>query len=76
MHKSDPKKYMEVVNSLKSGTFDKKKASDTSSIQPNEWFSHFSNLLGKPQDPNEVDLEMENNVNANVDSFSELGHRI
>ena len=61
---------MEVVNSLKSGTFDKKKASDTSSIQPNERFSHFSDLLGKPLDQNEVDFEMENFFTNNVDKMA------
>ena len=77
MHKSDPKKYMDLVNSLKEGTFDKTRPSDTSSVKPDDWFSHFSSLLGKPIDPNEVDLEMETFVNNNVDSLlTELEHPI
>ena len=77
MHKSEPKKYMDLVKSLKEGNFDIKKLSDTSSIKPDEWFSHFENLLGKPLNPNDVDLEMQRIVQENVDSLAtELGHPI
>ena len=48
MHKTEPKKYMELVNSLKTGSFDRSKQSDTAAISPEEWFSHFSTLLCKP----------------------------
>ena len=47
MHQADPRKYMQLVNSLKSGSFDKVKPSDTAAIGPDEWFNHFSNSLGK-----------------------------
>ena len=70
MHKSDPKKYMNLVNSLKDGNFDKKKPSDTSSIKPDEWLLHFQSLLGKPLSQNEVDLEMENFLKTNVDNLA------
>ena len=59
MHKSDPKKYMDVINSLKNGSFDRKKSSDTSSVKSDEWFSHFSGLLGKSLNTTDVDFEME-----------------
>ena len=70
MHKSDPKKYMNLVNSLKDGNFDKKKSSDTSSIKPDEWLLHFQSLLGKPLNQNEFDLEMENFLKNNVDNLA------
>ena len=70
MHKSDPKKYMNLIKSLKDGNFDKKKPSDTSSIKPDEWFSHFQTLLGKPLNQNEVDIEMENFFINNVDNLA------
>ena len=69
MHKSDPRKYMQLVNSLKEGNFDKIKPSDTSSISPDNWFSHFSSLLGKPINPNKVDLEMEAFLKNNIDTI-------
>ena len=41
MHGSDPQQYMELVNSLRSGNFDKRKNSDIEAIEPDERFSHF-----------------------------------
>ena len=70
MHKSEPRKYMQLVNSLKEGNFDKIKPSDTSSVSPEEWFSHFSSLLGKPNNPSLVDLEMENFLKNNIDNIA------
>ena len=49
MHRADPRKYMQLVNSLKSGSFEKVKPSDTEAItSPDEGFSRFLTLLGKP----------------------------
>ena len=49
MRRSDPRKYMQLVNSLKSGSFEKVKPSDTEAItSPDEGFSRFLTLLGKP----------------------------
>ena len=42
----NPKKYMDLVRSLKSGSFDKKIPSDTGAIGPQEWIDHFQQLLG------------------------------
>ena len=70
MHQADPRKYMQLVNSLKSGRFDKTKPSDTEAISPDEWFSHFSNLLGKPVQSKEADLYFEEYFRENVDKFS------
>jgi hypothetical protein len=36
MHNNDPRKYMQLVNSLKTGSFDKVKPSDTEAISPDE----------------------------------------
>ena len=67
LHKSDPKKYMDLVKSLKNGSFDKIKNSDTDSVQPDEWFSHFSNLLGKSLDKSQADEDMEKYVAEHLD---------
>ena len=45
---SDPKKYMEIVRSLRNGSHDCAQKDDSSSVPPDEWRDHFSNLLGKP----------------------------
>ena len=55
---------------LKDGSFDKQKNSDTSSVKADEWFSHFSNLLGKSHNPTEVDLQMEQFFKENVENIS------
>ena len=70
MHGSDPKQYMDLVNSLRSGNFDKKKNSDIEAIEPDEWFDNFSSLLGKSINKSKSDDEMENYFNENVDRIS------
>ena len=75
MHGSDPKKYMDLVNSLRNGNFDRAKKSDSQAVEPDEWFDHFSSLLGKNVQPSESEVEMERFFNENVDSFqTELDH--
>ena len=69
MHGSDPKKYMDLVNSLRNGNFDRAKNSDSQAIEPDEWFDHFSSLLGKSVQPSQSEIDMENYFNENVDSF-------
>ena len=69
LHKSDPKQYMDLVKSLKNGSFDKTKKCDTDSVKPDEWFSHFSTLLGKSLKNSEKDEEMEKYVAEHVDNL-------
>ena len=48
MHSADPRGYMQLVKALRDGSHDvKNKNSDTDSVDPDEWFDHFSTLLGK-----------------------------
>ena len=70
MHNNDPRKYMQLVNSLKSGSFDKVKPSDTAAISSDDWFNHFCGLLGKPPSDEEAALRFEDFFTANVDRFS------
>ena len=69
MHGTDPKKYMELVNSLRNGNFDRTKSSDTQAVEPDDWFDHFSSLLGKNVQLSESDVEMEEYFYQNVDNF-------
>ena len=61
---------MQLVNSLKDGSFEKCKPSDTGAISSDEWFSHFSSLLGKPSQSPEADREFERFFQQNVDRFA------
>ena len=61
---------MQLVNSLKSGSFDKVKPSDTEAISPDEWLRHFSSLLGKPACNKEADLRYEEYFQQNVDQLA------
>ena len=70
MDKVDPKGYMDLVRSLKNGNFDRKSASDTASVPADVWFNHFSDLLGKVQQPSDRDLEMREYINNNLASFT------
>ena len=47
MHSTDPKAYMDLVNAIRAGTNDRSQPADTDAIEPEEWFQHFKNLLGK-----------------------------
>ena len=70
MHNSDPRKYMQLVNSLKNNSFDKSKPSDTAAISPEEWFKHFSSLLCKPSSNKEADQKYEEYFMNNVDNLA------
>ena len=70
MHKVEPRKYSKLVNSLKHGSFDKVKLSDTEAISPDEWFSHFSSLLGQPHCDNEADKKFEEYFQQNIDQLA------
>ena len=51
LHKANPRGYMNLVKSLREGTFDKKMPDDSSFISPEGWRSHFSALLDPPPSP-------------------------
>ena len=70
MHQSDPKQYMQLVKSLKDGSFDKCKPSDTAAISPDEWFEHFSTLLCKQSSDKEADQKYEEYFQNNVDQLA------
>ena len=57
---NNPKGYMDLVKTLRDGNFDKEVESDTSHISPQNWFSHFSELLSK---------NVESKQNDDLDSF-------
>ena len=46
LHNSNPKAYMDLVRSLRDGSFDKKVSDSTSHVSPELWREHFQGLLG------------------------------
>ena len=58
---NNPKGYMDLIKTLRDGNFDKEVVSDTSHVSPQEWFSHFSELLSK-----NVACEQNNNLDSFV----------
>ena len=66
---NNPKGYMDLVKTLRDGSFDKGVDSDTSHISPHIWFSHFSNLLSKNVESKQND-DLDCFVKNNWDTFS------
>ena len=58
LHNSNPRGYMNVVKSLRDGSFDKKMSDDSSFVSPGGWQQHFADLLGPPVTPTQSDLDM------------------
>jgi len=58
IHGSNPKGYMDLVKSLRNGTFDKQVSDTTSHVSPDKWREHFQSLLGPtvPQAPADEDM--------------------
>ena len=67
MHKSNPKGYMDLVKSLRDGSFDKKVAETTSQVSPESWKNHFQDLLGPNVEQTLSQEELINFVSANCD---------
>ena len=66
---------MNIVRSLRDGSFDRPKSDDTAHIDPNKWREHFSSLLAPPIVANPSDLYMSDFVQKNCDNFeSELSN--
>ena len=63
---NDTKGYMDLIKSMRDGTFDREVSDDTSDISPKDWFCHFSKLLAK-----NVDSHSDVNYKHIIDS--ELG---
>ena len=48
LHHNNPKGYMNIINSIQDGSFDKSVRNDTDHVSPDKWRDHFQNLLGPP----------------------------
>ena len=68
MHKSNPKGYMDLVKSLRDGSFDKKVAETTSHVSPDGWKQHFQDLLGPAVEQSPSQDELISYVEDNCDT--------
>ena len=66
MQNNNPRGYMELIRSMRNGSFDKSTPDDTSSIPPSIWHSHFSALLAKNIDPIKKD-QFRNLIDSEID---------
>ena len=69
MQNSDPHGYMQLVKSLRNGSFDKNVASDSDHVQPDDWLKHFQSLLGPKVPPSTEDKTMTDFIELNCDKF-------
>ena len=75
IHNSNPKGYMDLVKSLRDGTFDKKVADTTSHVSPHKWREHFQGLLGPEVSQAPGDEDMASYIQQNCDQAkTELDH--
>ena len=68
MHKSNPKGYMDLVRSIRDGSFDKKVAETTSHVSPEGWKLHFQGLLGPTVEQSPTQEELVSFVENNCDT--------
>ena len=77
LHNSNPRGYMNLVKSLRDGSFDKQVSDNSSFVSPDRWQQHFSQLLGPTVPPTHTDLDMSAYVTDNLDRLqSELDNPI
>ena len=74
LHVVNPRGYMNIVKSLRDGSFDRKTSDDSVFVSPDEWREHFSSLLGPPISPTPTDQQLNDYIDKYCDNFeSELG---
>ena len=63
---SDPRGYMQLVKSLRQGSFGKTVPADSDHVPPDTWYEHFQLLLGPKVSVTPKDLEMDEYINKNI----------
>ena len=75
MQQDNPRGYMNLVRSLRNGSFDKKISDDSSFVSPEAWHSHFSKLLGPSVTLDHRDEALRSYIDQNCDNqIDNLGH--
>ena len=68
MEHDNPRGYMQLINSMREGNFDRSTPDDTSGVMPSHWHSHFSDLLTKTPNSQENARILEF-IDQNIDRF-------
>ena len=68
LHYSNPRSYMNLVKSLRDGSFDKQMPDNPSFVSPEKWHQHFTQLLGPTIPPTPPQLDMVQYVKENSDN--------
>ena len=77
LHTSNPRGYMNLVKSLRDGSFDKPVPDNSSFVTPEDWQQHFTQLLGPTVALSPTETNMSTYVTENTDKFkSELDNPI
>ena len=77
LNKTNPEEYMDIVKSLRDGSFDRQTSNDTSFAHPKAWREHFASLLAPPVANNPSDQGLLDLVHENCKNFeSELSNPI
>ena len=67
LHNQNPRGYMNLVKSMRDGSFDKKIPDSSSFVSPEDWRQHFTQLLGPDITPSPTDNDMTKFVAENFD---------
>ena len=70
LHQSNPKGYMNIVNSIRDGSFDKAVKDDTDNVSPDLWRDHFQRLLGPAVAMDQKNTDLKSFINSNCDKFT------
>ena len=68
LHSSNPKGYMDLVKSMRDGSFDKKVSDATSHVSPENWKAHFQGLIGPEIVASPAEDKMTSYIEQNYDS--------
>ena len=68
MENDNPRGYMQLINSMREGNFDRHSPDATSEVSPSNWHSHFKELLTKTSESEKNDQLLEF-IDQNIDLF-------
>ena len=72
MENNNPRGYMDIIRSMRDGSFDKKTSDDTSGVSPTKWHAHFSNLLAKNVNKDDkLEQYILNNIDFDLNELNE-----
>ena len=72
MENNNPRGYMNLIRSMREGSFDKATSDDTSGVTPSKWHAHFSNLLAKNVNNDEnIEQFICDNIDLNINELND-----